>query len=103
MERKTNKKDATSGGFFDLTHTNNYILHVYSGFSVFFFAATYRYFHSVVENTLRITWLRKLKMATGVVGITSFYHVKSENIFLMARNSVHINSLALKETIVQNF
>lgn len=70
---------------------------------VVFFAATYRYFHSVVENTLRITWLRKLKMATGVVGITSFYHVKSENIFLMARNSVHINSLALKETIVQNF
>lgn len=69
----------------------------------FFFAATYRYFHSGVENTLRITWLRKLKMATGVVGITSFDHVKSENIFLMAGNSAHINSLALKETIVQNF
>lgn len=36
MEKKTNKKDATSGGFFDLTHTNNYVLHVYSSFSVFF-------------------------------------------------------------------
>lgn len=42
-------------------------------------------------------------MATGVVGITSFDHVKSENIFLMARNGVHVNSLALKETVVQNF
>lgn len=42
-------------------------------------------------------------MATGVVGITSFDHVKSENMFLMARNSAHVNSLALKETVVQNF
>ena len=39
-------------------------------------------------------------MATSVVGITSFDHVKSKDIFLMARNSARIISLDLKETII---